>query len=265
MPYTRLSTPEPSVKPAFPLKTITRWDTFIGDVASGMSVEKAMEKCYITRADIETMCRLNDGGIERKRYREAKNTGLVQAWSWQDLEDWFTRLAQGITNDDAMMAVRGVRATETNIYQLIAADSDIREWYDEAKKAGSHAISEKILVHADDNSNDTLPGPKGGMIPNMASVTRSKLQVDAYSRYAAWYNMKFSDKQPATQVNIQVNYAKQLAENRERSRLREKFVTPKQIENAIEAVFSEKTPEVTEVTEKAAAEKPLETVWREEE
>jgi hypothetical protein len=52
-----------------------RWDEFLGEIAAGMKLPDAMNKCHIARADIEAMCRLDDGGLQRQRWLEARTGG----------------------------------------------------------------------------------------------------------------------------------------------------------------------------------------------
>jgi hypothetical protein len=247
-----------------PPKTLTRWDTFIGDIASGLPLTTAMEKCYITRADIETMCRLDDGGLQRQRWLDARTAGRKSAWTVFEFEDIFERIASGMKVDDAVMAVKGKTAHETSFYALINSDSDLRAQYRVAKEACSLVIGEELFDYADDKRNDTLAGPKGGEIPNMAAVSRSKLQVETRLRYIGAYNARlFGEKKEAVNVQVNLNYAERLEEARTRATQRETRVTPKQMQQAIDATFSEKTATVDSDTT-WMDDKPTDTVWREE-
>lgn len=261
-PATPINFPDPGKSPV-PTKTITRWDTFIGDLASGMLIEAACRKSYITRADIETMLRLDDGGIQKQRYKEARVAGRRSEWTEFELEDLFARIAAGDTVDAACTAVKGQTARELNFWTLINSDPELRTRYREAKEAHAMIIGEDTISLADDKTDDVLLGPKGPM-PNMANVTRSKLQVDTRFRYMASYNAKlFGEKKDAPQVNIQINHAERLEEARSRASLRENRVTKQQLKDVVDATFSEKTAEAAAPTE-WVDEVPLDTVWREE-
>jgi hypothetical protein len=228
-----------------------RWDLFLGEIAAGMTLGKAMKAHKVCRADIETMCRLNDGGVQQKRWDDARVAGAKRGWTLFEFEDVMQQLASGKTIDEAMIAVKGVPAGQTQFYWLLAVDEDLQARYRKAKQAYSLMLGEGIVEIADNKTGDTLPGPKGGEIPNMANVTRDKLRIDARWRYMAAYHTRlFGEKKDTVNVQVNVNHAERLEEARERAKLQDKRVTPKQMADAVEAVFSEKTeepaPEVTE-------------------
>lgn len=260
VPNTPLGLPSPGL-PAVPTKTLTRWDSFIGDIASGLPLAEAMNKCYIARADIETMCRLDDGGLQRQRWLDARTAGRKRAWSEFNFEDIFARVSTGMKIMDAVMEVRG--SEDTTFYDLINSDPDLSARYRKAKEAAMLAMGEELVGLADDDTKDTLDGPKGGEIPNMAAVTRSKLKVDTRFRVMGAYNAKlFGEKKDNVNVQVNINHAERLEEARTRAAQRENRVTPKQLQTAIEAVFSEKPAAEADTT--WMDDKPTDAVWREE-
>lgn len=244
-----------------PSKTLTRWDSFIGDIASGVKLVDAMNARYITRGDIETMCRLDDGGLQKQRWHDARLAGRKRMWTTFEFEDIFAKIASGMCVTDAVMEVRGYH--DDDFMPLVAADPDLNAHFRRAKEAHSLIIGEQVIGIADDDTKDTLDGPKGGEIPNMAAVTRSKLKVDTRFRYIGAYNARlFGEKKDNVNVQVNINHAERLEEARTRAQLQDKRVTPKQMQSAIDATFSEKPAADADTT--WMDDKPADAVWREE-
>jgi hypothetical protein len=263
LPITTFDLPDVA-KPPSNVNPISRWDTFLGDLAAGAPLPEAMERNYVCRADIETMCRLNDGGMQRQRWDDAVLAGRKRKWTVFEFEDIFERIAAGALVADAVTAVKGLK-TVGAFYDLIARDPDLRARYQAAKEAHALGIGEELFVIADNKTGDTLPGPKGGEIPNMANVTRDKLRVETRWRYmGAYHSRLFGERKEAVNVQVNVNPVERLEEARERARLQDKRVTPKQQVKAIDAVFSEKTAEAADDDTKWMDDKPSETIWRED-
>jgi hypothetical protein len=262
VPMTPRSLPDPG-KPPTPVRTLTRWDTFIGDLSSGLGITESMKKCYVTRADIETMCRLDDGGLQRQRFEDARLAGLKSAWSVFDFEHFFALIAEGKKVDEAHLAVRGV-PIQTGFYYLLNADAELAGKYRKAKEAAMLAMADGVLELADDNSGDTLDGPRGGEIPNMAAVGRSKLQVDTRLRLMGAFHAKlFGERKDNVAVQVNINPAERLEEARARANNRG-VVAPKKVE-AIDAQFSEVTPVPAADTDTSWIDAAsTDTVWREE-
>jgi hypothetical protein len=223
------------------MKTIERWDTFLGDLASGMTLVDAMKKCWISRADIETMTRLNDGGLQLQRWTDARLAGKRSAWSAIQLEDFFALIASGKTVQDAHMEVKGFAANK-DIFHLLNREPEMKARYLEAKEAHMLSLGEGLLDIADDDSKDTLDtGGKSGTIPNNAAVARSKLKTDTRLRVMGLYNSKlFGEKKDNVQVNVQINHAEHLEAARERAKTRGAIEPPKRQVEVIDAQFSEK-------------------------
>jgi hypothetical protein len=258
LPITPLGLPDPGPPPT-PVKTITRWDQFLGDIAAGCGLAESMQKRYICRADIETMCRLEDGGIQRQRYEDARSAGLKRVWSIFQLEDIFGFIAEGKTIEDAQMLAVGKH--DPGFARLIISDPELNAKYRQALEVRALGAVEHAIAITDDMSRDTLPGPKGGEIPNMAAVSRDKLRAEMRLRVAGNWNSKlYSEKKDQINVQINVDHAATLEADRTRAKSRGAAVTPKQLAQAIDATFSEKTDLDTTWMD----EKPTDPQWREE-
>lgn len=231
----------------------------MGSLASGVGIAEAKQKHLITNADIETMTRL-PGGLEMERWQEARLAGRKTSWSQLDFDEICDRIAGGMKIKEALSSVRGTEAAG-DFYRLVNRDPDMKAQFLEAQAAGMIALGESVLDIADDTTNDTLVGPKGGEIPNMAAVSRSKLQVESrFKRMGHYHTKLFGEKKDSVQVNVQINHAETLEAARDRAKLRDKRVTPKQMTAAIDAAFSEKT----ETPAETWVDEPMDTVWREE-
>jgi hypothetical protein len=260
LPQTSFDLPDPG-RPPVPTKTLTRWDSFLGEVASGTPLADAMEKTYMTRADIETCSRLDD--LQLQRWRDAKIAGRKRKWTVMQLEDIFGKIAEGMTIADAQIAVTGV--DDAQFHKLVISDADLYAQYRRALEARALIVGEEIFEIADDDSKDTLPG-KHGDIPNMAAVGRSKLKAETRLRVMGMWNTKlYGEKRDQVQVNVQINHAERLEEARSRATLREKRVTPEQMKTAIDATFSEVPPVPAADTDTSWMDaQPTDTIWREE-
>jgi hypothetical protein len=202
--------------PPTPVKIVSRWEQFLGALTTGQTIEDAMLACFIKRREIQAM--INSGPLERKRYQEAKVAGLRSAYSEFDLDELFNRIAMGTTVGEAFKEVFGTDVTPT-FYEILRCDPDLEERYQKALQTKALLEMEKALGIVDDDSNDTLPGPKGGEIPNMAAVNRSRLRFEARAKLAgSWYRRLYGEKDPKVQVNVQVNHAERLEEARARAR-----------------------------------------------
>jgi len=193
------------------MKTIERWDTFLGDLASGMTLVDAMKKCWISRADIETMTRLNDGGLQLQRWTDARLAGKRSAWSAIQLEDFFALIASGMGVKEAHLQVKGFAANH-DIYDLINREPEMSAAYRKAKEAHMLAMGESLTEILDDDENDVLDtGGKSGRVPNNAAVARSKLRADGRFRLMSMYNAKlFGEKKEQTAVQVNINLAERL-------------------------------------------------------
>lgn len=244
--------------PPKPIKTLSRWDTFLGEIASGTPIPDAMLKCYVKRKDIETVTRANK--LELKRFNEAKLAGLRSGFSEFDLDEFFNRVAMGTTVADAFLEVFG-RPISPTFYKLIREDSELEERYADSLKTKALLEMEKAIDIIDDDSHDTLPGPKGGEIPNMAAVQRSRLKFDGRSKLAgSWYRRLYGEQQQKQEVTVNVNLAERL--ERAIQNKRDRKVTPRQMDEAIDATFT--TQPEAKADDKWMDDKPMDTTWLEE-
>jgi hypothetical protein len=251
--------PDPG-KPTTPTKTLTRWDSFLGEIASGAKLEDAMLKFFMTRADIETCSRVDD--LQMQRWRDAQVAGRKRKWSVMQLEEIFAKIAEGMTIEDAQRTVTGT--FDPKMTQLIIADTDLYGQYRRALEARALIVGESIIGIIDDDTRDTLPGPKGGEIPNMAAVSRDKLRAEMRMRVmGAWNTKLYGEKKDNINVQVNVNHAERLEEARSRATLREKRVTPEQMKNAIDATFTE-APPVSAVDTDVSWMDTADATWREE-
>lgn len=238
-------------------KTLTRWSQFLGAIAVGEGLPDSKKKYLITNADIEACCRHDPA--EAQKFNEACIAGRKSAWSVLQFQEFFGRIAEGKTIEQAQIEVLGY--SDRRMGELINMDAGLHEQYLRALEARAYVVVEPIIDMIEDRSRDTLAGPKGGEIPNMAAVSRDKNVADIRLRVAGLYNRKVFGEKVNNQVNVQIiNHAETLEAARDRAKLRDKRVTPQQMKNAIDAAFSEK-PEAPAET---WVDEPIDTVWREE-
>lgn len=251
--------PDPPDSPRA-VKTISRWDGFLGSVAAGMTIPDAMLKHYVKKADIETMCRASKE--ELKKFQQAKLAGLRSAYSEFDLDEFFNRVAMGTLVADAFKEVFGTPPSPT-FYKVLREDSELEERYQDALKTKAMLEMEKAINIIDDDSNDTLPGPKGGAIPNMAAVQRSRLKFEGRSKLAGnWYRRLYGEQKEKAEVTVNFN----LVERMERgiANARAGKVVAAKLEDPIDAQF---TPVVVEKQDASWMEdkpKDMDTTWLEE-
>lgn len=248
--------------PPTPLKTLSRWNQFLGTIASGVLLEDAMLKHYMSRADIEACCRSSHE--ERQRWDDARLAARRRKWSVFDLEDVFQRIAGGMKVTEAVQQVKGYICNDFN--SIVITDPTLNLQYMAALKSRAMILAEDIIDISDDDSNDVIDGPKG-QIPNNAAVGRSKLRVETRTRLmGSWFPKLFGDQKNNVQVNVQVNHAARLEEARARATTR-KPTAPKGIpEHVIEAAFAESVSE-EQLDTSWLDEKPdpaLDTSWLEE-
>ena len=189
-----LEDPPPPVKPE---KTMTRWTQFLGSVASGIALQDAMMKHFMTRADIEACVRLSPE--ERQRWSDARLAGRKTKFSAFDIEDILARIAAGSNIGDACNAVRP--GLQREFTQICTHDPELNDLYLKACKSRSFIESERILEIADDTSNDVLDNGKV-LVPNQANVNRSKLMVETRARLMAAWNKVCSVCSSVTKLTV---------------------------------------------------------------
>lgn len=260
LPLIPRDTPNPEAPPT-PVKTLTRWDSFLGELAAGAKLADAMKKCYITRADIETCTRSEP--LQMQRWNEARIAARIRTWSVLEIEDIFDKYAQGSTILEAVTAVTGDPDRASGFYTLINRDADLLARFKAAQEASAIARMEEILPIADDTSGDTLDtGGKSGVIPNNAAVARAKLRVESRFRAAGLLNSRlYGEKKDQINVQVNVNHAEQLEAARERAKTRDK---PRPVARIVDAQFSEVPPVPAADDTSWMDDKPADTVWREE-
>jgi|GEM_PF-2420080 len=242
-----------------PAKIVSRWELFLGEIATGVSVPDAMLKCLIKRAEIQAM---TNQPSERKRYRDAQLAGLRCEYSEMDLEDFFDRVATGKKVVESFVEVFG-REPRASFYRLLRDDPDLEERYQSSLKTKAMLEMEKSLEIIDDDSNDTLPGPKGGEIPNMAAVQRSRLRFDGRHKLAStWFRRVFGEEKKQVDVNVNIDLAARIQEGRIRAKERKVAITAQERKDAIDASFAP-VPS-PEPDTKWMDDPEVSTVWREE-
>jgi len=235
--------------PPVPTKTLTRWSSLLGAIATGMPLQDAMLKFWMTRADIEACVRSDP--LERQKWDAARIAALKREWSVLEVEDVFAEIASGKSLKDAVAAVKGIETEDARRHaisfsRLVVQDQELNERYLLALKSRALVVGEEIIDIADDKTDDTLEtGGKSGTVPNNANVNRSKLQVETRLRLMqGWYPKLFREKaDQTTQVNVQVNHAARLEDARTRAAMKKPSaptaVSRAQMEAAVDAVFSE--------------------------
>ena len=261
LPQTPRSLPNPGKSPE-PIKTLERWDTFLGDVASGMPLDEAMKKCYITRADIETCSRQN--ALQMQRWNDAQIAAKKRKWNVMQLKDIFGQIAGGATIKDAQLNVMGT--FDDAFHQLVIEDPELYTMYRRALEARALIVGETIFDIVDDDSKDTLAG-KHGDIPNMAAVGRSKLKAETRMRLmGVLHNKVFGEKKEQVNVQVNINQAERLENARARVKnLRDPARIVKPISrDVIDAAFAPVPTVPTAEDTSWMDELPADTTWREE-
>lgn len=238
--------------------TPTRWDIFIGYLASGVPLEQSVVKARIDSATIETMCRL-PGGAERQRFNDARLAGFKTTLSTLAIEEFFLQISNGKLVEEAMELAFGAHRSE--IWQLINSDPDMHAQYRRAQESAMYREFDEIKGITDDTSRDIISGPKGD-IPNNAAVGRDKLRMDARFKRAGILNRRVFGEERQAAVTVNVNYAQTLEDARARAKDRgqaPRKISRDQMANAIEAI-SEANTEDTSWMDAV----PAETIWRED-
>lgn len=264
LPATPRSFKDPPDSPV-PVKVLTKWDLFLGEIAAGMKIEDAMMKFFIKRAEIEACIRLSPE--QRQRWNEARMAGRKTVYSALDLEDFFRDISSGDTIKEAYNKVWQGCPSEhfANLMFLCTQDPEYKDMYEAALKARALQMSEQILeISNGDGTGDYLDNGKGGFTPDGAKVNRDKLRVETRrGLMSSWYPKLFGEKKGDTNVNVQINHAAALEAARSR---RDTKGTVKPItHDVVEAAFRPRAAlppaenEWDDVPKEATS-----TVWREE-
>jgi hypothetical protein len=264
LPTIPLNIPDPPDSPV-PMKVLAKWDLFIGEIAAGTPIEKAMMKYFIKRAEIEACVR--SSSEQRQRWNEARLAARKREFSAFDVEEFFEQVSGGLPIVKAFEAVWGGQSSVVfkNLMHLCAQDPDFKEMYQSALQTRALHESEAIRDIADgDGRGDYLDNGKGGFTPDGAKVNRDKLRVDTrYRLMSAWNAKMFGEKKGDVQVNVQVNHAARLEEARSRRTARSATKIPQRL---IEATFKDVPPVEEAATDwdDVPREAAQSTVWREE-
>jgi hypothetical protein len=279
LPATPSTLPEPPRPPGLvPEKLVSRWDRFLGELAVGLGLPEAMQKCYVTRGDIETMTRLSGeaGAVERKRWDAARLAGRKWHYTRMDLEDVFERIAGGKKVKDALCDVKGPGEHYIYFMKMVNKDPELQEAYRDAKEIRAQMLMEENIDIVDDTSRDVLTKvmidkrgeAHSSETPNMAAVTRDRLRADERFRQArSLAATLYGDKTEQT-VNLNINYAERLEQARARERTRNApHLTREERGQAVDAEFIPVQPDIKPDTDTGwMDEKPkdLDTTWLEE-
>jgi hypothetical protein len=261
-------------------EAMERWNGLLRDISKGVALEAAAPANNMTRNEINA-CVLS-GPAEGARWFEARLAGKRARWPISDFEDIFERIAAKVPTSEAVQAVRGTDES-AEFFELIDANTELNDGFKRAQRANARAMVEGLSTVAADTSRDTIPGPKGGEIPNMAAVSRSKLRVEHGQWVAAAHLPEvYGEQKPQTQVNVQINLAERLEEAqtrlrkfRERDRLEKEGASDKprigkaEIRNAVDVVFAAKPAptraELRAVSDRKAAEATTAEKWVDDE
>jgi len=236
------------------LSDTERFDQFLDDLGRGVDLVEAMGKNLIRQADIDAITRSNPAAD--KAWQQALLRGERTSWSALQLNDVFSRIAGGASVIASVIAVRGFDDS-ASLYRLLAGDAEVEKAYLAAKKAWAVRESEQLLEIIDDDSKDTLSGPKGE-IPNMAAVNRSRLRYEGRRELISKLAPDiFGDQKTKVDVNVNIDLAARIQEGRIRAKERRVVITPEQRKAAIDATFV-----VPPDTTPTPAEQ-ISTVWRE--
>jgi hypothetical protein len=194
------------------------WAAFIKSLASGMTVLEAQKLHGLLSHEI-TVTVLNSQ-IAGKNYHEALLRGRANRWTAHERQEVFSRLGRGFDPERAIAEVRGsddVERDEAEFFELVSELPDWGRLYEGAMRARDLREERETLRIADDCSRDTLPGPKGSLIPNMSAVQRDRLRIDVRKdRRKAWNPERFAEHRQV-QMNVSMpNYAEILEAARNR-------------------------------------------------
>ncbi len=245
----------------------TAWPEFLQSIASGVPLEQACLKHLITRADIDAITRSDS--IQDQRWRDARLAAERCGWSALDFEEIFNRIGAGTSALEAIEQVRG-RDDSAVFFRLVEGSADLTARYYAAQRQWAMREATKLIDIADDDTKDTLPGPKGGEIPNMAAVQRSRLMIETRKELMGdWAPRLFGAQRNQVQVNVQINHAERLEEARARARDRRATPRPKVVDAEFTYVTTTETAKSEPAAPAAAEEKmegsePLPRPWFED-
>lgn len=229
---------------------LDRWNEFLKQIAENVPLADACLAAGVTSKEI-TVFTLNP--LEACRWADARLMAKRRRWPQLQLDDIFERFAAGMEVEAALVEIRGSSEDAGEFFELMDIP-DLADRYAAAQRARALRNAESLRAIADDDSKDTLPGPKGGEIPNMANVQRSRLRIETRQALnAAWHPDRFSEKKNQVNVQVNIDHAGTLEASRERAKARGK--SPKINQRVIDAAFTPvgESPVEPAVEPKAAA------------
>jgi hypothetical protein len=244
-----------------------RWNQFLSSLASGLPLADALLKHGLSTRDVTTT---TFQPAAAKQFFEAQAAARRRNWAIWDFEAVCVKVASGMSVKTAVIEVKG-EDLRAELYELLDADEALAARFELAEHAAARITDEELLEIADNKEGDVLMTPKGP-IPSSANVGRSTLQITTRQKLQIAKNRpRYNERQgPAVAVNVTVNHAEVL-ENA-RTRAREHRPTPRRVEEAIDATFSEAAPAPRPLREAARpmekprashADEPLDTTWLE--
>jgi hypothetical protein len=208
------------------------WEEFLRELASGVPVPEALSAAKITSKEIDAICR--DPG-QADRFFEACTIAKRRSWTTWQFDDLCALVARGTPVNEAVEQVRGADHT-AELFELLELDSAWNARFTAAERAAARVMSLELKGIADDDSKDTLSGPKGE-IPNMAAVQRARTRLETRQWLMARADpQRWSERKGDVNVSVTVNYAEQLEAARERAKSRGK-ITREEKAAAMEATF----------------------------
>lgn len=72
----------------------------------------------------------------------------------------------------------GINITTRSVYKWMVKHEGFRVAYEKAREYQAEIFLEEILDIANDDTNDTIPNPNGGLSPNPAAVQRARVKID---------------------------------------------------------------------------------------
>jgi hypothetical protein len=215
---------------------LERWNALLEAISSGAKIEDACLAARVTSAEI-TVFTLNQ--VEAARWAAACLAAKLRRWPQLERDEIFRRLATGKKVPQVLEEVRGSADDAGEFYELLDIP-EMADRYAAAQRASMRAMAERLGDIASNDSRDILDNGKGGQVGNMAAVSRDKLRVENGQWFlSAHLPEVYGQQKASTNIQINVDYAGTLEANRTRAKERGKLkVTPKQMNDAVDAVFS---------------------------
>ena len=192
------------------------WRNFIGLVADGMVVPKALEHCNITRYALNGLVRTNQKA--REEYEEAKIAAVRRNWDMETVEEVLEDLMLCKHGGHLNRIIEDRGLDTASFYRLLMRDDLIKEMYEEARQIQAEVMADLIRQIADDGTNDTYVDDRGNVRVDQDVMGRSRIRVDTYKWVMSkLHHKRFGDKiQQDVDVNLKVDIADKLRAGRKR-------------------------------------------------